>query len=214
MTARVLVAAGTTLQEWLRRLSILPPATVVARAHTGGAVPLLAVSLMPRTHALALPALGFVLPARANALASVLSMAIVMTAHRSTVTVREAYFGRETHVAIAQVFSAATRAVFHPTGPPPRALSDARCTLFVTWVVHIIAGLVVPCLVTRWWLCGARARFRKLAGPPLPLPDPCIQSVLHDTATLDNATLCVAVVAGSSLAVWSVLEWVDAVLPA
>ena len=204
---RVSTAAGTCASAWLR--ADTPDGVPEHWRPAPGAKspPFWALLKTPRTHALALPALGFMLPPWEHLVASCFALAVIASAHRSTVIGREAYFGRQPHAIIGAGFSAATRALFNPFGPAT-AISDARVTLFVCWAVHVAGGCIAPFIVSRAWLCGARARFRATAGPPKPALRGDLTGLYH-TATWDNATLGVASVFGASLAVWSALEWVD-----
>lgn len=210
VATRVATAVATTWQAWLRAIALLPPVVPPMRRQSSGRVlPVLALVLMPRTWALALPAVGFVLPPRANVVASALSMATVMTAFKSSVIAREAYFGRDTHVQIAGALSAATRALFDPLAPAPAPVSTRHVTLYVTWLAHAVEGLVVPFVVTRAWLQGARARFRKVAGPA--------HVVAHhrdEAAGWDSVVLGVAATALTTLVMWRGLEMLDAALGA
>lgn len=206
---RVSTAVGTCASAWFRVPSLDQIPVQWRSAPGANTPPLWAVLKTPRTHALALPALGFMLPPREHILASIVSLAVIVSAHRSTVIAREAYFGRATHAAAGRAFSAATRALFNPFSPPPPPISDARVTLFVCWAVHIAAGLIAPFIVSRAWLRGARARFRAQAGPPKPAPPGELAPLLAHTATLDNATLGIAALVGASAGLWCALEWVD-----
>ena len=202
---RVCTAAGTTASAWLRSQTDVPEHWKPAPGAKNP--PWWALLKTPRTHALALPALGFMLPPREHVMASLFALAVIASAHRSTVVGREAYFGRRPHAILGAAFSTAARALFNPLGPST-SISDARVTLFVCWAVYVAGGCIAPFVVSRAWLRGARARFRAVSGPPKPALRGDLAGLYH-TATWDNATLGVASVVGASLAVWSALEWVD-----
>jgi len=199
--ARVAVAACTCVAAWLRPRGTVP---MHWGEYESSMIPMWArLAKMPRVYALAVPALGFVLPPRANAVTSAACLAVVLTALESTVLVREAYFGRQANVAIAGALSRAAWRALRPAATAPASVAPHRATALV--MVHIqTVALLAAAQAGAAWTRVERARFRAAHGLPRH------SGALARTAFVDHALLALALHAGVWLGLWWVLEEVDA----
>lgn len=204
-SARISVAACTCVAAWLREAGVIP-SHWATRAPT--AVPRwLAMAKMPRVYALAVPALGFVLPPRVGAATSVACLAVMLTALESTVLGREAYFGRQANVDVAGALSAATRRALRPAAAVATAVAPHRATALLMIHMQATLGLLAPAQMSGAWIRVERARFRRARGPPRRSPR---GGPLALTAGVDHALLALALHAAVWLGLWWALEEADA----